>query len=598
MLTPPRHTSDRGTPLDRALAASAPGFATDSFFSILLLLGLSLGLQSIVFAPYAIWPAAYVCLVPWVVVIGACSNPHRVYYTSYLLGLAFFLCNVRWIAPITVEGYIALSAYLAVYFPLVACPIRHAVRRRRIPMTLALPVIWVGSEFLRGIVISGFPWFFLAHSHYRVLSLIQVSDLFGAYGVSFVIALINGAIAEAIFATGRRMQAGPGPRPRRLAWPHLLATAVLVIAAFVYGQVQMRRPTGAPGLRIAVIQGDYPIRTSDTFNNPADRQRAYFRLMQEAAAEHPDVYLLPETPWTMFLNESFLRESNRDDPWWRWSGDCFRVLQAFSTQQNAYVITGAVSRELTPYDRLSESWTYNSAFVFRPDGSTPFRYDKVHTVYFGETVPFRFGRFRFLYIWFNNLSPFGGDVEYSINRGSEFKVFEIQVPPESGRSYRFGIPICYEDVIPYVSRRFVIGPDGRKRVDFLLNISNDGWFLHSNELPQHLASCVFRAVENRVGIARAVNTGISGFIDADGRIHHLVTNVLGRSHGPGITGYQVAPVEIDSRTSLYSRIGDVFALTCCVLWGLAYLDYLIVRIRVNRARSARNREGAANACET
>ncbi len=598
MVTHTRQPQGRATPPEGPLESSAPGFVTDSFLSIGLLLALSLALQSVIFAPNAVWPAAYVCLVPWVVVIGACSNPHRVYYTSYLLGFAFFLVNVRWIAPITVEGYIALSAYLAVYFPLVACPIRHAVRRRRIPMTLALPVIWVGSEFLRGIVISGFPWFFLAHSHYRVLSLIQVSDLFGAYGVSFVIALINGAIAEAIFATGRRKHAGRGSlRPRRLAWPHLLTTVVLVVAAFVYGQIQMRRDTGAPGPRIAVIQGDYPIRTSDAFTHPVDRQRFYFRLMREAAAEQPDIYLLPETPWTMFLNESFLQESNSADPWWRWSRECFRLLQNFSTEHNAYVITGAMSRELTPFHRLSESWSYNSAFVFRPDGSVPFRYDKVHTVYFGETVPFRFGRFRFLYIWFNSLSPFGGDVEYSINRGSEFKVFDIAVPPEGGRTYRFGIPICYEDVIPYVSRRFVIGPDGQKRVDFLLNISNDGWFLHSNELPQHLASCVFRAVENRVGIARAVNTGISGFIDANGRIHHLVTNVLGQSHGPGITGYQVAPVQIDSRTSLYSRIGDVFALTCCVLWGLAYLDYLIVRIRVNRARAARNREGDDDACE-
>jgi apolipoprotein N-acyltransferase len=133
--------------------------------------------------------------------------------------------------------------------------------------------------------------------------------------------------------------------------------------------------------------------------------------------------------------------------------------------------------------------------------------------------------------------------------------------------------------MPYVSRRFVIGPDGKKRVDFLLNISNDGWFLHSNELPQHLAICVFRAVENRVGIARAVNTGISGFIDADGRIHDLVADVRGRYHGPGVDGYSVSNVEVDARRSLYSRIGDVFAVLCCVLWGLAYLDYLVARMR-------------------
>ena len=179
---------------------TAPGFAIDSWPRITLLLGLSLALQSIIFAPISIWPVAYVCLVPWILVIGACSVPRRVYVTSYHLGLAFFLINLNWICPITVEGYVALAVYLAAYFPLVACPIRHAVRRRHMPMVLAVPVIWVGSEFLRAIVMTGFPWFFLSHSQYRILSLIQISDLVGAYGVSFVVAAVNGALADAIFA--------------------------------------------------------------------------------------------------------------------------------------------------------------------------------------------------------------------------------------------------------------------------------------------------------------------------------------------------------------------------------------------------------------
>ena len=131
--------------------------------------------------------------------------------------------------------------------------------------------------------------------------------------------------------------------------------------------------------------------------------------------------------------------------------------------------------------------------------------------------------------------------------------------------------------MPYVSRRFVTDPDtGAKRVDFLLNISNDGWFGHSNELPQHLAICAFRAVENRVPIARAVNTGISGFIDSTGRIHDLVT-VNGQSHGRGITGHRTATLGIDGRHSLYSRSGDVFAVLCAVLSLLVYVDYIIAR---------------------
>jgi apolipoprotein N-acyltransferase len=175
--------------------------------------------------------------------------------------------------------------------------------------------------------------------------------------------------------------------------------------------------------------------------------------------------------------------------------------------------------------------------------------------------------------------------EYSIEPGTEFKTFSMTARSDPQRVYRFGVPICYEDVMPYIGRRFVTDPPtGGKRVDFLLNISNDGWFVHSNELPQHLAICAFRAVENRVGIARAVNTGISGFIDPNGRIHDLVQE-NGRSHGPGIRGYSVARVGVDSRHSLYSRTGDVLAVLCALLSLVLFIDYLVVRARQRSSES-------------
>jgi apolipoprotein N-acyltransferase len=298
--------------------------------------------------------------------------------------------------------------------------------------------------------------------------------------------------------------------------------------------------------------------------------------MEQAASWNPDLYLLPETPWSMYLNRSYL-ESDPNSPWVNWSRRCYDRLQAFATRHNVVLITGALSKELTPLNRWAEEWNFNSAFVFSPDATVPQRYDKVHVVYFGETVPFRFGRLRFLYTWFNSLSPFGvGGHEYSLTPGSEFKVFAMTPRSQPDREYRYGIPICYEDVMPYVSRRFVAGPDGGKRVDFLLNISNDGWFLHSRELPQHLVLCAFRAVENRVPIARAVNTGISGFIDANGQI---VEDDAGRRLDRAEDGYLVKRISIDSRGSLYTHIGDVFALLCAVLWGIAYLDYVVARFR-------------------
>jgi apolipoprotein N-acyltransferase len=554
------------------------GFALRSPWALGGLLAASLLLQSVIYAPISLWPVAYVALVPWILVIGASVHARRVYVASYLLGLAFFLLNLTWIYPITAAGYVALCAYLAVYYPLAACPIRHAVRRRGVPLVVAFPVIWVGSEYLRSVVMTGFPWFLLSHSHYRVLSLVQVSDLVGAYGVSFVIAMVNGALTDLAFAQWRARRTQARGARRRFAPGSVVAAAVVMVATIGYGQVQLHRDTTRPGPRVAVIQGDYPLRVSGEGEHPVVKAGRYFELLRRAASRQPDLFLLPETPWSMLLNAEF-RELEPDPTGLvQWSRDCFRLLQQFATEHHAYVVTGSMSREPTPLDLRTEGWNYNSAYVFPPDGSPPGRYDKVHVVPFGEAVPFRFGWLRFLYIWLNNLSPYGqGGYEYSLVPGSEFRVFEMRAGLQADRVYRFGVPICYEDVMPYVSRRFVIGPNGKKRVDFLLNISNDGWFLHSNELPQHLAICAFRAVENRVGIARAVNTGISGFIDADGRIHDLVTDVRGRYHGPGIEGYSVSTVDVDSRCSLYSRIGDVFAVLCCVLWGLAYLDYFVAR---------------------
>ncbi|MFQ5590983.1 MAG: apolipoprotein N-acyltransferase [Phycisphaerae bacterium] len=561
-------------------AISRPWYSVETHVGCILHALAAVLLMSVIFAPISWWPLSFVCLVPWLFLAGVAPRAPRVYFYSYVLALVFVLVNMRWLYPATPLGYLALSVYQAIYFPFMACAVRHVVRRRRWSLAVAFPFVWVGSEMLRAVVISGFPWFFLSHSLYKVLPLIQVSDLIGAYGVSFVVAAVNGALSDvAITASMSRGSHRPvlASRKTKLA---LAFAAALLAANTAYGWIRLRAASSSKGPKIALIQGDfldtvYPDDVPEGEKvTDAVKMRAYLSMMQAASNDKPDLYLLPESPWHMYLNPEM-----RDlYPFWQQS---FRQLRQFAIDHNAYVVTGSASRVDTPYDLQATVRAYNSATVFGPDGAEPKRYDKVHLVPFGEIVPFRFGRFHSVYLWLNSLMPFSGPdgtEEYSIFRGSEFRTFALQSASRGGATYHFGVPICYEDVMPYVSREFVRGRDGRKRADLLLNISNDGWFGRGIQQAQHLAISVFRAVENRVGIARAVNTGGSGFIEPTGRLHDVVAGNKG-TFCPGRCGYAVASLGVDSRYSLYSRYGDWFGWACAFVWLVFFIDYWVLRAR-------------------
>lgn len=523
-------------------------------------------LMSLIFAPIALWPIAFVCLVPWVVLVSCTPQAPRAYLYSFLMALVFYLTNMHWLYFSTGFGWIALSVYQAFYFPLTACVVRSAVRRRHWPLAVVLPLVWAGCEMVRAVAFSGFPWFFIGHSFYKMPVLIQISDLVGAYGVTFVAAAMNGAVADYVIR----------PSARQRARRSLAFAAVLLGATVIYGVVQLNRDTMSDGPTIAVLQGDYLNSVGGDADPDATKREEYFQKIEVVGPLKPDMIVMPETPWIMYLNlesrEFFPKTYFRD----------FQKLQEYAVRFGTYLITGAASREMTSGDLVAAEKAYNSAMVFHPDGREPDRYDKVHVVPFGETVPFRGGRFHGLYRWLNSLMPFSGPdgtYEFSLFPGREFRSFSMSPRGDAARKFRFGIPICYEDVMPYVSREFVAAGSNVKKVDFLLNISNDGWFGHGNQQSQHLATCVFRAVENRVGIARAVNTGISGFITPNGRLHDLVIGDKAKS-GPGKGGWSQGTVKVDSRFSAYSRYGDWFGWLCALAWLALFVDYWLLRVWV------------------
>jgi len=232
---------------------------------------------------------------------------------------------------------------------------------------------------------------------------------------------------------------------------------------------------------------------------------------------------------------------------------------------------------------------YNSAVLIDRRGKAAGRYDKIHRVPFGEYVPFRDWL-----PWMNYFAPY--DFDYSVWPGEHFTRLPL-VDPTTGQRFTFGVLICYEDTDADVARPYG-GGEGAAPADFLLNISNDGWFDGTSEHDEHLAICRFRAVECRRSVARSVNMGISAIIDSNGRIlqphelphphphvdpdFHLWTVPMQR-RAPAelpvsqwheykkVAGVLLATVPLDDRKSFYARCGDWLPETCGLILAAIFV---------------------------
>lgn len=505
--------------------------------SILILTGLSLLMTCLIFPDVGWWPLAYVCLVPWLICVCTCKKSRFIYFASFLFGLGFFHFNVRWLYPVTPPGYFALCTYYAIFFPLAAWPIRHMYSRHGTSVAIVAPIVWVATEYLRTISAVGFPWLFMGHTQYTNVTLIQVSDLVGAYGVSFMVVMINGWLTDLLIQPILIWRTDKGARLPIGS----LSTLLVVLGVAIYGSTQRSQKVFTQGPRVAVIQHDFPMFVSGGGVHPNAVFQSYEALTRQAAAEKPDIIVLPETAINGNMNDGYLDAGASDleeirrrrygdqvtlngmKQWQAFSRDVRDAFQKISNEFGVPILIGSLSMEWKPSEIVPRADAYNSAFLLLPEREKPVaRYDKVHIVLFGEYVPFRYSDPE-LYNWLNSLTPWGAaGVEYSLSAGAAFDVFEFHAASQRGKRYRAAAPICYEEIMPYVTRAFVRGdePDrGKKNIDMLLSMSNDGWFLHSAELEQHLAGAVFRAVENRIPIARSVNTGCSAFIHPNGKIH-------------------------------------------------------------------------------
>jgi len=480
----------------------------------------------------------------------------RPYATLWLAGFLFWLAMLHWLRlphPATSIGWVALSFYFAFYLPLFVGLSRVAVHQLRLPVVLAAPIVWTGLELAREYVLHGMTMACLGHTQYDRITLIQMSDLAGAFGVSFVVMFVAASLARMI-----RCDQQP-----RAIWPLVPAIAVLA-AVLCYGYVRIgfERAKGEDEAAIALIQGsiDTQMKTDPGMNDRIHRQ--YRELSADAIEQHgqPDLIVWPET---MFRETLITREANARMP------DVFRhqgrteqqfqaaledasrqshmEMSAMSGHFGAAMLIGVDNHHFGP-DGMK---IYNAAAFVRRDGSLAGVYRKNHRVMFGEYVPFA------EYLpWIQRLTP----LPVSLNAGTRPASFKVD-------GLRVGPNICFESVLSRVIRRQVnlLAAEGVEP-DVLVNLTNDGWFWGSSELDLHLICGVFRAVECRKPFLIAANTGFSAWIDGDGRIVR---------QGPRRdTGTIFASVSADPRRSWYLRHGDWPAGIClaaCAVFALAGL---------------------------
>jgi len=526
------------------------------------------------------WSAlAWVSLVPFILACSLQSKPKQLVLVAYVVSLAYWLGNLYWVSPITIIGWIAFCVYTAILWPLAALCLRYC-RAKRIPLLITVPVLFVGIERSQGFLLGGFFWRFLGHSQYANITLIQMVDIFGVAGLSFVIALVNALVADLIIAS----------RQTRLFKPGSIVKVVVVLAVLgavlCYGRWRINQSDKfvTQGPQVASLQSSVPQSVKRSFQNSDELFNGLMEKSRAAAEAGAGLIVWPETMVQATLDSSVLRLL---DP-----SHSYRVFDQTlreHAKDTAYVLVGAYGGvpEIKDEDTIHLAKRYNSAFLYRPDGRKADEYySKIHLVPFGEVLPFR-KTVPWLYNLLMKFTPYNYD--YSLDYGSEYTVFEMSPPNEpDAKPYRFGVLICYEDTVPAIARRFALDNKGHKRLDWLVNISNDGWFVGfeddkvspSAELPQHAAICVFRAVENRLPILRSVNTGISCLIDSLGRIRegYLAASPnfpIKPMNRTGMAGWFSDEMPIDKRVTVFSKYGEWLDY-CCIGVFFSLIIVLVV----------------------
>ena len=530
------------------------------------------------FAPFNLTWFCWIALTPLIAAILFSGKESRHPWLrnlalGYVTGLTFFWTALSWLTTVTILGWFVLQFYMAIYFALWAwfCGLlRPREARRQLSAgkwdqmlaearsTAALPrspwtkstnnlllafllaAAWTTQEWLRGWVFSGWGWNGLGVALHDTWPLIQIAEFTGVAGLSFMVAFAN----VILVTTAYRLVLEARTHTTR---PHfdLTLTMAAIVGVLTFGLRASQVSAPTKPLRVAAVQSNVP--QNQKFD-PQFTTKIFdkFRRLSEIALRSnppPDLLIWPESslPGPVLIEP----ESNK-------------FVMDLTASAESDLLLGTIDEENRDI--------YNAALLISDGGERVQLYRKVHLVPFGEYVP---GRHRVPLL----ARIVGDQVPGDFSAGREYTVFsltnsDVQVAPL----------ICFEDTIGELVRQFVLSTETNPGANLLVDITNDGWFLHSAGSHQHLANAIFRCVETRRPMVRAANTGVTCFVNQSGRITQVLRDESGSTFTEGVlTGEIKVPTEHD--LTFYTRHGELFAKACAVITVFAMLAISVIRRR-------------------
>jgi apolipoprotein N-acyltransferase len=498
-------------------------------FIVCILSGL---LTIFAFPKFCLFLIIWISFIPLIYVILNGESKYSFLY-GLLSGFTFNIVGLYWIVPTLklylgcIETYILaflLWIYVGLYWGIWSVVVKFfsKIIVNNFNFILSSSCIWVLLEYLRTYLLTGFPWLLIGHSQFKCLSIIQIAEFTGVYGISFLIFFVN--FCCYFFLKTK-------PSIKFLTKSHLLENKKYIIIAItiiiiicVIGKIRLYKFKfiGKDNLNIAIIQPNIEQhkKLDKTYRNEILLKLSKYAL--KLSQQKYDLAIWPETviPACIPQNKYILYYIKRMLS----KTYCFNFLGTVynninGQQSNAIIVI-------------------NKTNIF-------LLHKKHHLIPFGEYFPLKLTFLVKMFMPFNQLDNF--------IKGKDINVFKHN-------NIYLGTLICSENFFPDIARRFVL-----KGAKILTNHANDDWFCNTSALNQHFIMNVFRAIENRKVVIVASNSGISGIINISGMI--MKQTLCAKND------FVIASVMQNDFKTIYTQYGDIFIKICLVFLLLMYLIY-------------------------